>query len=398
MFERVMRRFGRLDLLVNNAGVQTWKPLLDVTEEEWDLVIDTNLKGCFLCTQQAARYMKDHGGGSIVNLGSGCNKLAFPSLVAYTASKGGIEMFTKEAAVELGRYGIRVNCIARDRSSRSAREQEDPDYAGTWSKLTPLGRVGTAADIAPPWSSSPAKGDRSSAGRPSGSTERCSRKRSGRIRSEGRTGAKSIRQELGQRSTLSAMKPRRFSTYLSRHRPHQPGDDHSSHRQHKSKVRSQQKPFGTRDGRPVNLYTLKNSHGVEVDAMNYGGIIVSIRVPDRKGQFADIVLGHETLDGYIPNPPYIGAIVGRYANRIANGTFTLDGKTYTLPKNDGPNTLHGGIDKTFNKVVWEGEPLKGKTGVAFTYLSKDGDDGFPGNVKVKVTYTLTDSQRTRHRL
>ena len=157
---------------------------------------------------------------------------------------------------------------------------------------------------------------------------------------------------------------------------------------HKSGV--QQKPFGTRDGRPINLFTLTNANGVEVDAMNYGGIIVSIRVPDRKGQFADIVLGHENLDGYVPNPPYIGAIVGRYANRIANGTFTLDGKTYTLPKNDGPNTLHGGIDKTFNKVVWEGEALKGKTGVAFTYLSKDGDDGFPGNVKVKVTYTLTD--------
>ncbi len=151
-----------------------------------------------------------------------------------------------------------------------------------------------------------------------------------------------------------------------------------------------QNPFGTRDGRPVNLFTLTNANGVEVDAMNYGGIIVSIRVPDRKGEFADIVLGHENLDGYVPNPPYIGAIVGRYANRIANGTFTLDGKTYTLPKNDGPNTLHGGIDKTFNKVVWEGEALKGKTGVAFTYLSKDGDDGFPGNVKVKVTYTLTD--------
>ena len=112
MFERVISRFGRLDLLVNNAGVQTWKPLLEVTEEEWDLVVDTNLKGCFLCTQQAARYMKDHGGGAIVNLGSGCNKLAFPVLVAYTASKGGIEMFTKEAAVELGQYGIRVNCIA----------------------------------------------------------------------------------------------------------------------------------------------------------------------------------------------------------------------------------------------------------------------------------------------
>jgi NAD(P)-dependent dehydrogenase (short-subunit alcohol dehydrogenase family) len=149
MFERVIAAFGRLDLLVNNAGVQTWKPLLDVTEEEWDLVVDTNLKGCFLCTQHAARYMKDHGGGAIVNLGSGCNKLAFPSLVAYTASKGGIEMFTKEAASELGRYSIRVNCIAPGSIESERTRKEDPDYAGTWSKLTPLGRAGTAADIAP---------------------------------------------------------------------------------------------------------------------------------------------------------------------------------------------------------------------------------------------------------
>ena len=149
MFEKVIRAFGSLDLLVNNAEVQTWKPLLDVTEEEWDLVIDTNLKGCFLCTQQAARYMKDHGGGSIVNLGSGCNKVAFPSLVAYTASKGGIEMFTKEAAIELGQYGIRVNCLAPGSIESERTRHEDIDYAGTWSKLTPLGRVGTAADIAP---------------------------------------------------------------------------------------------------------------------------------------------------------------------------------------------------------------------------------------------------------
>jgi len=149
MIDKVTGAFGRLDLLVNNAGVQTWKPLLEVTEEEWDLVVDTNLKGCFLCTQYAARYMKEHGGGSIVNLGSGCNKLAFPSLVAYTASKGGIEMFTKEAAVELGQYGIRVNCIAPGSIESERTRQEDPDYAGTWSKLTPLRRVGTAADIAP---------------------------------------------------------------------------------------------------------------------------------------------------------------------------------------------------------------------------------------------------------
>lgn len=158
-----------------------------------------------------------------------------------------------------------------------------------------------------------------------------------------------------------------------------------------SKAGVEQESFGARDGRPVILYKLKNSNGVEVHAMNYGGIIQAIRVPDRNGNFADIVLGHDTAEGYMPNPPYIGAVVGRYANRIANGTFTLDGKTYNLPKNDGPNTLHGGTARTFDKVMWESQPLKDKTGVAFEFLSKDGDDGFPGNVKVRVTYTLTEA-------
>jgi aldose 1-epimerase len=160
---------------------------------------------------------------------------------------------------------------------------------------------------------------------------------------------------------------------------------------HKHEHEAQKQSFGTRDGRAVNLYTLTNAHGVEIRAMNYGGIITSIRVPDRKGQLADIVLGHETLEGYTPNPPFLGAVVGRYANRIANGTFTLDGKTYTLPKNDGPNTLHGGVKRTFDKVVWDDEALTAKNGVAFSYLSKDGEEGFPGNLKIKVTYTLMDS-------
>ena len=153
----------------------------------------------------------------------------------------------------------------------------------------------------------------------------------------------------------------------------------------------QKQPFGTHEGKPITMYTLTNSHGLKVRAMNYGGIILSMRVPDRKGQFADIVLGHDTLEGYIPNPPYIGAVIGRYGNRIANGAFTLDGKTYTLPKNDGPNTLHGGVNRTFDRVVWDDEPLPGKIGVVFTYLSKDGEEGFPGNLKIKVTYTLTDA-------
>ena len=148
MIARVVVEFGGLDILVNNAGIQTLKPLLDVTEAEWDSVIATNLKGCFLCTQAAARYMKDHGGGSIVNIGSGCNKIAFPNLVAYTASKGGIEMFTKVAAVELGPHAIRVNCVAPGAIDIERTRLELPDYAGTWGAITPLGRVGYPVDVA----------------------------------------------------------------------------------------------------------------------------------------------------------------------------------------------------------------------------------------------------------
>jgi NAD(P)-dependent dehydrogenase (short-subunit alcohol dehydrogenase family) len=147
MFVTVFAHFPKLDIVVNNAGVQTWKPLLDLTETEWDRVLDTNLKGCFLCTQRAARHMKDSGGGSIINIGSGCNKLAFPNLVDYTASKGGIEMFTKVAAVELGKYKIRVNCVAPGAIEIERTQHEAGDYSGTWAKLTPLGRIGTPADI-----------------------------------------------------------------------------------------------------------------------------------------------------------------------------------------------------------------------------------------------------------
>src|ERR1051325_4683255 len=138
MFQEVVRQFSRLDILVNNAGVQTWKPLLDLEEAEWDRVIDTNLKGCFLCTQRAARIMKDHGGGRIINIGSGCNKIPFPNLVDYTASKGGIEMLTKVSAVELGRYGIRVNCVAPGAIEIERTKHEAGDYAATWAKVTPL--------------------------------------------------------------------------------------------------------------------------------------------------------------------------------------------------------------------------------------------------------------------
>jgi len=148
MVDAVVKRFGRLDVLVNNACVQTWTPFLEVREEEWDLVIRTNLKGCFLCTQAAALHMKDYGGGAIVNIGSGSNKVPFPGLVAYTASKGGIEMLTRVAAVELAPHGIRVNCVAPGAVEVERTRLELPDYAGTWGGLTPLGRVGTPDDVA----------------------------------------------------------------------------------------------------------------------------------------------------------------------------------------------------------------------------------------------------------
>lgn len=148
MFDDVLGRGGRLDVMVNNAGVQTWKGLLELEESEWDRVIATNLKGTFLCTQRAARHMKDHGGGRIINIGSGCNKWAFPHLVDYTASKGGIEMFTKVAAVELGKHKITVNCVAPGAIEIERTKEEAGDYAGTWSKLTPLGRVGNPLDVA----------------------------------------------------------------------------------------------------------------------------------------------------------------------------------------------------------------------------------------------------------
>ena len=140
---------GTPDVLVNNAGVQTWSSLLDLEEEDWDRVIRTNLKGSFLHTQAAARRMVAKGtGGAIVNLGSGCNFLAFPRLVDYTASKGGIEQLTKAAALELGPHGIRVNCVAPGAIETARTRAEAPDYAGQWSPLTPLRRVGTVEDVA----------------------------------------------------------------------------------------------------------------------------------------------------------------------------------------------------------------------------------------------------------
>lgn len=150
--------------------------------------------------------------------------------------------------------------------------------------------------------------------------------------------------------------------------------------------------FGnTPDGKAVDIYTLTNMHGIEIRVMTYGAIVVSIKTPDRKGHFADIVLGYDSLDGYLAHNFFFGAIVGRYGNRIANGKFTLDGKEYTLAKNNGPNSLHGGR-KGFDKVVWQAEPFQksAEVGLVLTYGSHDGEEGYPGNLKATVTYTLND--------
>jgi 3-oxoacyl-[acyl-carrier protein] reductase len=148
MFEKILSAFGKIDALVNNAGVQVWKPLLEVEEAEWDRVITANLKGCYLCTQRAARNMKEHRSGAIVNIGSGCNRVPFPNLSGYTASKGGIEMFTKSSALELGQYGIRVNCVAPGAIETERTKAEIAGFAESWARLTPLRRIGTTGDVA----------------------------------------------------------------------------------------------------------------------------------------------------------------------------------------------------------------------------------------------------------
>ena len=150
-------------------------------------------------------------------------------------------------------------------------------------------------------------------------------------------------------------------------------------------------PFGQMpDGQRVELYTLTNSRGMQVRAITYGAIIQAIRVPDTSGRVADVALGFDSLQGYLTDSPYFGAIVGRYANRIARGRFTLGGRTYRLATNNGPNHLHGGL-KGYDKVVWRGESFqRGDTvGVKFEHTSPDGDEGYPGTVQVAVTYTLT---------
>ena len=152
--------------------------------------------------------------------------------------------------------------------------------------------------------------------------------------------------------------------------------------------------FGkTAGGQPIDLYSLTNKKGMEVSITNFGATVVTLRVPDRTGKVADIVLGYDTLDGYESGKSYFGATVGRYANRIAGGKFSINGKTYALPKNDGENTLHGGI-VGFNKKAWKAREIPANAGAAveLTYLSADGEEGFPGNLSVKVVFTVPDDR------
>ncbi len=158
-------------------------------------------------------------------------------------------------------------------------------------------------------------------------------------------------------------------------------------------------PFGkTSDGTPVQIYTLRNSHGGEARITNYGGIVVSLTMPDKNGRFDDVLLGFDTVAEYEKDSPYFGALIGRYGNRIARGKFTLDGKEYTLATNDGPNALHGGR-AGFDKRVWQARVggLEDDDGfpLTLTYVSKDGEEGYPGTLTVKAVYTLTGDNALR---
>jgi aldose 1-epimerase len=165
----------------------------------------------------------------------------------------------------------------------------------------------------------------------------------------------------------------------------------------KAKMTLEKKEFGTMpDGQKVNLYILTNPNGMKAEITNYGAILVSLSVPDKNGEFADITLGYDHLDGYLKETPYFGATVGRYANRIKDGKFTLNGVEYSLAQNDNNNHLHGGI-KGFDKRVWDASPFEKQdsAGIKFSYLSPDGEEGYPGNLSCTVTYTLTKNNELK---
>jgi aldose 1-epimerase len=159
--------------------------------------------------------------------------------------------------------------------------------------------------------------------------------------------------------------------------------------------RVQKMAYGkTPDGTAVDEYVLTNRSGVKAKVITYGAILTELHVPDKDGKLTDVVLGFDNLEGYLSGHPFFGATVGRYANRIAKGRFTLDGKEYKLATNNGPNALHGG-DKGFDKKVWKAEPVAGKNAVRFTYTSPDGEEGYPGALTAEVVYTLTDDNAVR---
>src|SRR5476651_582897 len=161
---------------------------------------------------------------------------------------------------------------------------------------------------------------------------------------------------------------------------------------HAAGLSSEHKPFGkTKDGTAVEQYILRNSHGMQATVITYGGVLQSLKVPDKNGKVDDVVLGFDDVQGYQSGTAFFGASIGRFGNRLAAGAFELDGKRYQVPLNDGPNSLHGGA-QGFDKHVWQAEPVKGKdsVGVKLSYLSKDGEMGFPGNLTTEVTYSLND--------
>jgi aldose 1-epimerase len=160
---------------------------------------------------------------------------------------------------------------------------------------------------------------------------------------------------------------------------------------------SERRPFGqTEEGIPVELFTLTNPQGLEAKITNYGGIVVSLLVPDHEGNRRDVVLGHDELEGYLDNSPYFGCLVGRYGNRIANGSFSLDGTEYELARNNGDNHLHGGL-RGFDKATWEAKAVTSEAGdgLELTYVSPDGEEGYPGTLSVRVIYTLTHDNALR---
>ncbi|MGI8565773.1 MAG: aldose epimerase family protein [Pyrinomonadaceae bacterium] len=164
-----------------------------------------------------------------------------------------------------------------------------------------------------------------------------------------------------------------------------------------AKTKIEKRAFGkTPDGTAVDLYTLTNDKGVEAKITNYGGVLVSMKVPDRRGKLADVVLGYDTFDEYLQDRAHFGSIVGRFANRIAGGKLSIAGVQYDLVKNNGENHLHGGT-KGFDRVVWQAKEIGGKDSPALqlTYMSKDGEENYPGNMSVTVVYTLTDSNELK---